>query len=71
MLQATEHLEAPTEESIELINTVAKTQGLLIGPSSAAALFAALEKSRKLPAVSLLLFFPIPESVISEEHPWS
>ena len=45
---ATEQLEVATEEAFELINKVAKTQGLLIGPSCAAALLAAIEYSPKV-----------------------
>ena len=41
-------LEAPTEESFELIRKVARTQGLLIGPSCAAALYGALEIANEL-----------------------
>ena len=69
---ATEHLEAPTEESIELINTVAKTQGLLIGPSSAAALFAAIEKAEEVEQGIFVVIFPDSgERYLSEEHLWS
>ena len=68
---ATEHLEAPTEESIELMNTVARTQGILIGPSSAAALFVALEKSEEVEEGVFVVIFPDSgDRYLSEDHLW-
>ncbi len=68
---AFEHLEAPTEESIELMNHVARTQGLLIGPSCAAALFAALEYAEKVESGTFVVIFPDSgERYLSDGHLW-
>lgn len=76
---ATEHLESPTEESLELIPWVAKTQGLLIGPSCAAALYAAMQLAHRLqhtataenPICIVLIFADSGERYLSEKHIWS
>ncbi len=68
---AVEQLEAPTEESIELMNRVARTQGLLIGPSCAAALFAALEYAEKVEEGTFVVVFPDSgERYLSDAHLW-
>ena len=69
---ATAHLEAPTEESIELMQLIAKTQGLLIGPSAAAALFVALEKAEEPQSEGnfVVIFCDSGERYLSEAHLW-
>ncbi len=64
-------LVAPTEESFELMRHVARTQGLLIGPSCAAALFAALELAEDLKEGCIVVVFPDSgERYLSEPHIW-
>lgn len=68
---ATEHLEAPTEESIELMQKVARTQGMLIGPSAAACLFAAIEHTSTVDkGVFVVIFCDSGERYLSEDHLW-
>ena len=68
---ATEHLEASTEEAFELIATVAKTQGLLIGPSCAAALLSAIEYSDRVEEGCFVVIFPDSgERYLSDKHIW-
>ena len=68
---ATEHLEASTEESFELIGKVARTQGLLIGPSCAAALLSAIEYSDRVEEGCFVVVFPDSgERYLSDKHIW-
>ena len=68
-------LEAPTEESFELVRKVARTQGLLIGPSCAAALYGALEIAKEIDitgkSATIVTIFPDSgERYLSESHIW-
>ena len=68
---ASEHLEVSTEESFELIGTVARTQGLLIGPSCAAALLSAIEYSDRGEEGCFVVIFPDSgERYLSDTHIW-
>lgn len=69
---ATAQLEASTEESFELIAKVARTQGLLIGPSCAAALLAAIEYSQSVDEGNFVVIFPDSgERYLSDTHLWT
>ena len=69
---ATEQLEVDTEDAYELIAKVARTQGLLIGPSCAAALFAAIEYSSKVDEGTFVVVFPDSgERYLSDAHLWN
>ena len=69
---ASEQVEVATEEAFELINKVAKTQGLLIGPSCAAALLAAIEYSSKVDEGDFVVIFPDSgERYLSDAHLWA
>ena len=64
-------LVAPTEESFELMRLVARTQGVLIGPSCAAALYAALELAKDLEEGCIVVIFPDSgERYLSEPQIW-
>jgi S-sulfo-L-cysteine synthase (O-acetyl-L-serine-dependent) len=66
---ATENLGAPTEESLELVRRLARQEGLLVGPSSGAALWAALEVARPLTSGMVVTLFPDGgERYLSEAH---
>ncbi len=68
---ADEALEAPTEESFALLRHVAKTQGLLIGPSCAAALYGALTIAQTISHGTIVVIFPDSgERYLSEPHLW-
>ena len=68
---ADEALEASTEESFALLRHVARTQGLLIGPSCAAALYGALTVSQKISSGTIVVIFPDSgERYLSEPHLW-
>jgi cysteine synthase B len=69
---ATEQLEASTEEAFVLISKVARTQGLLIGPSCAAALLAAIEYSEQVEDGIFVVIFPDSgERYLSDAHLWN
>jgi len=64
-------LQAPTEESFALVRLVARTQGLLIGPSCAAALYAAIQVGSELDTGVIVVIFPDSgERYLSEPHIW-
>ena len=69
---ASEQLEVDTEDAYELIAQVARTQGLLIGPSCAAALCAAMEYSNNVEAGTFVVVFPDSgERYLSDAHLWN
>ena len=68
-------MEAPTEESFELVRRLAREEGLLAGVSSGAALWAALELGKELSAQgqagNIVVLFPDGGSrYLSEDHIW-
>ena len=65
-------MTAALPESFELIAKVAKTQGLLIGPSCAAALLAAIEYSQTVDEGNFVVVFPDSgERYLSDAHLWT
>lgn len=67
-----ENLEAPTEAAYELMRRLAREEGLLVGPSSGAALWGALEVARRLDHGVVVTIFPDSgERYLSEAHLWS
>ena len=68
---ADEHRGAPTEESLALVRALAKTEGLLVGSSSGAALWAALEVAEPLQEGVIVVMAPDSgERYLSEKHVW-
>ena len=68
---ADQQLEAPTEQSLELTRRLAREEGLLVGPSSGAALWGALEVARGLDEGIVVTVFPDGgERYLSEPHVW-
>lgn len=66
---ATEDLGAPTEESLELVRRLAREEGLLVGPSAGAAMWAALEVAKGLDEGVVVTLFPDSgERYLSEHH---
>ena len=69
---ADERLGAPTEVSLELVRLLAREEGLLVGPSSGAALWGALEIARRVPrgghAVIVTIFPDRGDRYLSESH---
>ena len=62
-------LGAPTEESLELVRRLARDEGLLVGPSSGAAMWGALEVARTLTSGVVVTLFPDGgERYLSEAH---
>ncbi len=69
---ADENLGAPTEESFALVRRLAREEGLLVGPSSGAALWGALRIGRDLREGVVVTLFPDSgERYLSEPHIWS
>jgi cysteine synthase B len=69
------NLEAPTEEAHALMRRLAREEGLLVGPSAAAAGWGALQVARSIAAegrsgVVVTLFCDSGERYLSEEHLW-
>lgn len=65
------HVEAPTEESFVLMRRIAKEEGVLIGPSCAAALWGALHIAKGLESGVVVVIFPDSgERYLSEPHLW-
>ena len=65
------HLGAPTESSLEWVRRLAREDGLLVGISSGAALWGALEVARNLKAGVVVTLFPDSgERYLSEPHVW-
>ena len=65
-------VEAPTEESLALVRRLAREEGLLVGPSAGAALWAAIEVARSLDHGVVVTLFPDGgERYLSEDHLWS
>ena len=65
------HVEAPTEEVYALMREIAKKEGLLLGPSSAAALWAALSIGQKTTKGLIVAICPDSgERYLSEPHLW-
>ncbi|MFZ5478924.1 MAG: PLP-dependent cysteine synthase family protein [Myxococcota bacterium] len=68
---ADEDLGAPTEESITLMRRLAREEGLLVGVSSGAALWGAIEVAKKLERGVVVTLFPDSgERYLSEAHLW-
>ena len=68
---ADEVLGAPTEESLDLVRRLAREEGLLVGPSSGAACWAALEVASHLTEGVVVAVFPDHgERYLSEPHIW-
>ena len=66
---AYENIGAPTEESLDLVRRLALEEGLLVGPSSGAALWAAIEIARTLTEGCVVTLFPDSgERYLSEHH---
>ena len=69
---ASERLGAPTEASLALVRSLARDEGLLVGPSSGAALWGALEIARRVPrgerAVIATIFPDRGDRYLSEPH---
>ncbi len=64
-------LGAPTEASIDLMRRLAREEGLLVGVSSGAATWAALEVARELESGIVVTLFPDSgERYLSEAHLW-
>lgn len=67
-----ERLEAPTEESLELMRRLGREEGILVGPSGGAALWAAMEVARRLDRGVVVTLFPDSgERYLSEDHLWT
>lgn len=65
------YLWAPTEDSLELRQRLGREEGLLVGPSSGAALWGALQVARGLESGVVVTLFPDGgERYVSEEHLW-
>ncbi|MFN7144820.1 MAG: PLP-dependent cysteine synthase family protein [Myxococcota bacterium] len=69
-------LGAPTEASIALMRCLAREEGLLVGPSAAAACWGALQVARQIDAagetgVVVTLFPDSGERYLSEDHLWA
>ncbi|MCG8557724.1 MAG: cysteine synthase family protein [Proteobacteria bacterium] len=68
---ADEQLAAPTEESLVLVRELACREGLLVGPSSGAALWGALQVARRLRSGLVVAVFPDGGSrYLSEDRIW-
>lgn len=68
---ADEDIAAPTEESLALLGRLAREEGLLVGPSSAAALWAAWQVARSLEEGVIVCIFPDGgERYLSDHHLW-
>jgi cysteine synthase B len=64
-------LEAPTEESIVWMRRLAREEGLLVGVSSGAALWGAIEVAKELERGVVVTLFPDSgERYLSEAHLW-
>jgi cysteine synthase B len=55
---ADEALSAPTEESLRLLHRLGRSEGILVGPSAAAALWGAIEVGRRLDSGVIVTIFP-------------
>ena len=65
------HLGAPTEASLAWVRKLARDEGLLVGLSSGAALWGALEIARELAEGCVVCVFPDSgERYLSEPHVW-
>lgn len=64
-------LEAPTEESFELVQKLAATEGILVGPSCAAALWGVRHIAQQLEQGVIVTVFPDSgERYLSDSHIW-
>jgi len=69
---ACEHLGAPTEDSLELVRALAREEGLLVGVSSGAAMWGALQVARGLTRGVVVTLFPDGGGrYLSEPHVWA
>ena len=65
------HLEAPSEESFALMRALARQEGILAGPSCAAALWGAITVAKDLQQGHIVTVFPDSgERYLSEPHLW-
>ena len=65
-------LEAPTEEAFSLMRTLAQKEGLLVGPSCAAALWGAIEVAKTCQQANIVTIFPDSgERYLSDVHLWT
>ena len=65
-------LEAPTEESFVLMRALAQKEGLLVGPSCAAALWGAHQIAKEMQEGCIVTIFPDSgERYLSEPHLWA
>lgn len=55
---ADEALSAPTEDSLRLLHRLGRSEGILVGPSAAAALWGAIEVGRRLDSGVIVTIFP-------------
>lgn len=68
---AHENIEAPTEESYEMERRLAKLDGLLVGPSAAAAVWASVQVARRLDrGVVVTILCDSGTRYLSETHIW-
>lgn len=68
---ADDRLEAPTEASFELVQKLASTEGILVGPSCAAALWGVQHIAQQLEQGVIVTIFPDGgERYLSDSHIW-
>ena len=68
---ADQHIEAPTEASLSLVGELARSEGLLVGSSTGAALWAALSVAEGLERGRVVVVSPDSgERYLSEKHLW-
>ena len=68
---ADDNLEAPTEESFAWVRRLARTEGLLIGPSCGAAMWGAVEIAKGMTKGVVVTIFPDSgERYLSDQHIW-
>lgn len=68
---ADRHLGVPTEAALSLMRRLAREEGLLVGPSAAAAAWAAVEVAAELDEGLVVTLFPDSgERYLSEDHLW-
>lgn len=65
-------LEAPTEESYDLVRQLALSEGILVGPSCAAALWAVRNTAKQIERGVIVTVFPDSgERYLSDSHLWA
>ncbi|MBJ95865.1 MAG: cysteine synthase [Rickettsiales bacterium] len=69
---AHQQLAVPTEPALQLVGELAREEGLLVGSSTGAALYAALQLGAELSAGQIVVVSPDSgERYLSEEHLWN